>query len=78
MTKVFVNRTEHIFIDIKLRPLIDSVRAKDTKTKHIHDIHKIQCTKSMKKVKIKMRAKSTLKEPSITNSRQHNRLLLLH
>ena len=27
MTKVFVNRTEHIFIDIKLRPLIDSVRA---------------------------------------------------
>ena len=41
MTKVFVNRTEHIFIDIKLRPLIDSVKAKDTKTKHIHDIHKI-------------------------------------
>ena len=41
MTKVFVNRTEHIFIDINLRPLIDSVKALDTKTKHIHDIHKI-------------------------------------
>ena len=35
-------------------------------------------TKSMQKVKIEMRAKSTLKEPSITYSRQHNRLLLLH
>ena len=34
-------RTEHIFIDIKLRPLTGSVRAIGTKTKHIHDIHKI-------------------------------------
>ena len=39
---------------------------------------KYMSTKSMKKVKVKMQAKSTLKEPSITYSRQHNRLLLLH
>ena len=39
MTKVFINRT--YFIVIKLRPLIDSVNAQDTKTKFIHDIHKI-------------------------------------
>ena len=34
--------------------------------------------KSLQKVKIEMRAKSTLKRPSITYSRQHDRLLLLY
>ena len=78
MTKVFINRTEHIFIDIKLRPLIDRYEHKIQKQSIYMIYIKYMSRKSLQKVKIERRAKSTLKEPSITYSRQHNRLLLLH